>query len=109
MKQWFDKVSGKCYKLVSVSAGKEFEMSCSLVAYAQDLNWQDPLTYLGKETITVPLGTFTAKKYKIKYLTLWLVEDIPLPVKTLVEETGKEKLRNETDKLFSPATLKIPA
>jgi len=46
------------------------------------------LNYVGEESITVPAGTFNAKKYSYSGVDYWIGTDVPLPLKVTYSGQG---------------------
>ncbi len=85
-KMWLDKSSMACLKISMMMnvAGQTIQQEgqCpeegpnSATATAEEM-----LKYVGKESVTVPAGTFMAKKYEQNGTTFWTDNSVPVPLK----------------------------
>ena len=95
---WIDKNTLKCLKIMIETsyAGKIFEqeMPCPDEGIEGTSRTGNEAEYITTESITVPLGTFTANKYVVVSgggkTYLWASSNIPIPLK--VEQWSNEKL-----------------
>lgn len=78
-KIWLDKTTYKCLKsTVTMGGSSETSAQCPQ---------QDPyssalqLLYVGKESVTVPAGTFNTDKYSSVDFIYWSASGVPVPVK----------------------------
>lgn len=93
-KIWMDKATLACLKIstfMDVSGQKiqqegqcptEGPNSASATAESPVIN------YIGKESVTVPAGTFSAKKYESGGVSYWIADDVPLPLKVSYSGEG---------------------
>ena len=92
---WLDKATYKCLKQKTVMnvAGQKIEQEGKCPEEgpnsAPETAAEMPdLTYLGDEKITVPFGTFTAKKYSLQDVAYWYNEGTPVPLKVAYSSAG---------------------
>lgn len=96
-KTWIDKVNLKCLKITTETtyAGNTYEqeMECPKAGVSGTTRASNEAEFIGTESITIPLGTFTANKYQIVYeqskAYMWVSSNIPIPLKV-------EQWTNET-------------
>lgn len=95
-KMWLEKATLKCLKLTSqVSAAgqsmPEQETQCPTSGDNSATNTEVPeVGYAGKESVTVPAGTFSADKYTSREVTYWVSGSVPVPVKYAAGNTMME-------------------
>lgn len=91
-KTWIDKTSHHCLKVAT-----EFDIDGELIVNegncpaesTWDKNGMAPaLSYVGMEEISIPLGTYNAKKYNLNTVTYWIDPLVPLPLKVAYEEAN---------------------
>jgi hypothetical protein len=95
---WMDKNTLKCLKIMIETSygGKIFEqeMPCPDEGIVGTSRTSNEAKYIATESITVPMGTFTANKYEVasgkSKIYLWASADAPIPLK--VEQWSNEKL-----------------
>ena len=86
-KIWLDKSNLGCLKINTVMnyAGQTFAQDGQCPTEgpnsAAKSAVEPDLTYVGKESVTVPAGTFNAKKYESNGATFWVDDNVPLPLK----------------------------
>ncbi len=89
-KVWTSKATGECLHAVMIMNGQEMEVPCGQATQpgvtpgtgeAPSITY----TYKGKETVTVPAGTFTCDKWTAtvagETVTYWIAPGVPVPVK----------------------------
>lgn len=87
-KTWIDKITFKCLKISSsISYGGQ-QMTQDVPCPTEGPNSASrtdtsvpQLSYVGKESVTVPAGTFNADKYYSEGVTYWTASGVPVPVK----------------------------
>lgn len=95
-KMWLEKSTLKCLKITSqVNAGgqnmAEQETPCPTTGENSATNTKTPeVDYIGKESVTVPAGTFSADKYSSGEMTYWISSKAPVPVKYTAGSTVME-------------------
>jgi len=66
---------------------------------AMSPDFETKLISAGTDVVTVPMGTFTCKKYTATdgnaIATYWLVGNVPVPIKMAQSENGKETMSME--------------
>lgn len=87
-KMWLDKSNLACLKILTTVnvAGQtmEQESQCPTEGPNSATAAEAPLLkYVGKESVTVPAGTFNAKKYESEGMTFWTADNVPLPIKVV--------------------------
>ncbi|OGL65542.1 hypothetical protein A3B21_01600 [Candidatus Uhrbacteria bacterium RIFCSPLOWO2_01_FULL_47_24] len=92
-KMWMSKSSMACLKVLTVMniAGQTMSQDGQCPEEgpnAATATGEEELKYIGKESVTVPAGTFNAKKYEQAGATFWAVDNIPVPLK--VSYTGAD-------------------
>ncbi len=87
-KIWTSKATGRCLHAVMIMNGQEMEVPCAQASQPGITSGEAPgitYAYEGKETITVPAGTFTCDKWTATVagatVTYWVAPGIPVPVK----------------------------
>jgi hypothetical protein len=86
-KTWLDKTTYACLKASSVvtTNGQQMEnaVECPKDGPNSASSTEAPtLTSTGTESVTVPAGTFSAKKYTLdNTMTYWYADSVPIPVK----------------------------
>ncbi|MFH1786648.1 MAG: hypothetical protein ABH829_03315 [archaeon] len=85
-KMWLDKESLACLKISTVMnvAGQTIQQEgqCPTEGPNSASATEAPvLRYIGKESMTVPAGTFSAKKYESESANFWIADNVPLPLK----------------------------
>jgi PBP1b-binding outer membrane lipoprotein LpoB len=87
-KTWVDKVTFKCLEITTtmIYGGQTIEQpsQCPTTGpnSASRTGTETPqLTYIGTESVTVPAGTFSCKKYSLEGMTFWAATGVPVPVK----------------------------
>lgn len=93
IKLWLDKDSLACLKTSTVMnvAGQTIhqEGQCPTEGPNSASETADAaVNYIGKESVTVPAGTFSAKKYESNGANYWISDNVPLPLK--VSYSGEE-------------------
>jgi hypothetical protein len=80
-KTWFDKNTLKCLKATTSITidGNVTEVPSQCAAWPSGP--ESNLTYTGRESVTVPFGTYTANKYYGAGFTYWSASSVPLPLK----------------------------
>src|SRR3989338_882250 len=83
-KMWLDKESLACLKVSAVVnvAGQTIQQEgqCPTEGPNSASATAEPaLNYKGKESVTVPAGTFSAKKYESNGMNFWTADNVPLP------------------------------
>ena len=87
-KIWMDKTTYGCIKMInSVSVGgQSFDTPVDCPKQgpnaASESTTIPELVCSGQESITVPKGTYTAKKCTLEGITYWYNEQVPVPLKT---------------------------
>ncbi len=95
VKMWLDKNSLACLKTLTVVnvAGQTIQQEgqCPTEGANSDSTTADAVVnYVGKESVTVPAGTFSAKKYESDGVYYWIADNVPLPLK--VSYGGEESM-----------------
>ena len=87
-KVWNSKATGECLHAIMIINGKEMEVPCSQASQPGVTGGEAPgitYNYEGKETVTVPAGTFTCDKWTATVagatMTYWVAPGVPVPVK----------------------------
>ncbi|PIN86941.1 hypothetical protein COV19_01960 [Candidatus Woesearchaeota archaeon CG10_big_fil_rev_8_21_14_0_10_44_13] len=86
-KMWLEKATQKCLKIVSVikAGGQEMpaqETPCPTTGANAATGTKAPeFERIGKESVTVPAGTFSADKYEGEGGQYWIGINVPLPIK----------------------------
>jgi hypothetical protein len=86
-KTWLDKTTYACIKSSSVVTFNGQQMENAVECPKEGPNSASAtaapeLTSLGTESVTVPAGTYNAKKYSLKNtVTYWYADNVPIPVK----------------------------
>jgi len=88
---WMDKITYKCLKINSVMnfGGQEIiqDGQCPPEGPSSVATNKVPeIDYLGKETVTVPAGTFNCEKYSYEGGYYWSNANVPIPVKTSMSD-----------------------
>ncbi|MCX8147105.1 MAG: DUF3108 domain-containing protein [Candidatus Woesearchaeota archaeon] len=83
---WLEKKTLRCLKIEIVMnfAGQEMrqESPCPTTGLNAASNMETPeVDYIGKESVTVPAGTFPADKYLAGGTFLWVSKGVPIPLK----------------------------
>ncbi len=94
-KMWLDKDSLACLKTSTVinAAGQTIQQEgqCPIEGPNSASATAEPtLKYVGTESVTVPAGTFDAKKYELNGMNFWIDDKVPLPLK--VSYGGEEAI-----------------
>ncbi|MFH2028960.1 MAG: hypothetical protein ABIJ08_07495 [Nanoarchaeota archaeon] len=92
-KMWLDKVSLACLKISTIMniAGQTMQQEgqCPEQGPNSASTTADALVnYVGKESVTVPAGTFSVKKYESNGVYYWIADNVPLPLKVLYSGEG---------------------
>ncbi|MEM4637508.1 MAG: hypothetical protein QXK76_00605 [Candidatus Woesearchaeota archaeon] len=94
-KVWIDKITFGCLKSVNVVNfnGRVMENSAECPKEGPNAvssyDKTPELEYIGMESVTVPLGSFNAKKYVLdNTIIYWYVESIPIPLKVVYTNSG---------------------
>lgn len=88
-KQWVDKTTYGCINYVSSVSfnGQTFDTQgeCPKQGpFAESKTTETPMVdYIGDESITVPLGTFSTKKYSLGDIVYYYAETVPIPVRVV--------------------------
>ena len=90
-KMWIDKTTFECLKILSVMEynGQKIEQpsECPTSGPNSASGEKAPaVNYLGKESVTVPAGTYNADKYSSQGASYWTASGVPIPVK--IESSG---------------------
>jgi hypothetical protein len=84
-KIWFSKATYKCLQIETevITSGQSTKHpgQCPAETNSTGKNSIPEVTYIGKENVTVPLGTFSADRYSSGQLDYWVSAGIPVPVK----------------------------
>lgn len=86
-KTWLDKTTYGCIKYVSTVSynGQTFDTpgECAKEGpNAESSGTETPMVdYVGDESVTVPLGTYSTKKYSLEGITYYYADSVPIPVK----------------------------
>jgi len=86
-KMWVDKTTYGCLNITTViiygSQTIEQAGQCPTSGpnSASTGETAPPLTYMGKESVTVPAGTYVADKYTAAGMTYWSSSSVPIPLK----------------------------
>jgi PBP1b-binding outer membrane lipoprotein LpoB len=87
-KMWVDKVTFKCLEVTTVMnyGGQAINQTVPCPTEGPNSDTRTgtntpQLTYTGTESITVPAGTFSCKKYSLEGMTFWVASGVPVPVK----------------------------
>lgn len=92
-KIWLDKSSLVCLKTSTVInvAGQTIQQEgqCPEEGPNSASATEDAVVnYVGRESVTVPAGTFTAKKYESNGMEFWTADNVPLPLKVSYGREG---------------------
>jgi len=92
-KIWLDKSSLACLKILTVMdvAGQTIQQEgqCPTEGPNSASATEDAaVNYIGKESVTVPAGTFSAKKYESNGMNFWIADNVPLPLKVSYSGEG---------------------
>jgi hypothetical protein len=89
-KMWVDKTTYKCLNVttVMVYGGQSSTQAGQCPTSGPNSASRDEattptLTYVGKDPVTVPAGTYVADKYTSEGITYWSVSSIPVPLKVV--------------------------
>ena len=85
-KMWMSKSSMACLKISTVMniGGQTMTQDGQCPEEgpnAATATGEEELKYIGRESVTVPAGTFNAKKYEQAGATFWVDSSIPVPIK----------------------------
>jgi len=94
-KTWIDKQTYRCLKVTSIInyAGQTIEQPGTCPTTGPNTASQTEMpkaTYIGKESVTVPAGTFLCDKYSLEETTFWVASNVPVPVKITYDSTVTE-------------------
>ena len=85
---WIDKLTFKCIKETSgvayMGQYEEQNVSCPTEGPYSALRTETTtpqLLYIGEESVTVPAGTYSCKKYSLGGVNYWAANNVPVPVK----------------------------
>lgn len=91
-KMWLDKSTLGCLKIttsMSISGQSiQQEGQCPTDGPNSASGDVPVLNYVGTESVTVPAGTFNAKKYEINGAYYWISDSVPLPLKVTYSGEG---------------------
>lgn len=84
-KMWVDKTTQECLKTQTSMdiAGQKMDQEgqCPTQGSGSAPGSEISLVHVGKESVTVPAGTFDADKYTSEGIIYWASSDVPLPLK----------------------------
>ncbi|MCX6776241.1 MAG: hypothetical protein NT130_05335 [Candidatus Micrarchaeota archaeon] len=86
-KMWIDKTTYECLNITTVITYGEQNIEqagqcpTSGPNSASTGETAPPLTYMGKESVSVPAGTYVADKYTAGGITYWSSSSVPVPLK----------------------------